>query len=287
MSDSYKFGLIGVGDNVQLGKRGNRIKATPSGVAMRNAADDDFVRLQVADGVSPEDAVSKSQMEAAISASLQPDALVYKGTFDASAGNYTALDNASQGDFYKISVAGTIGSYDWAVGDNLIVNKDVTGTPLEADIDKIDNTESADILRTGDISTDTDFNNEPTKIADRATIKSYVETQVGAGDRTALLTFDASSPVNIGAVAPSGSRAKRAYISVNTAFDGTTESTVEIGIVGDTASIASSTEVDLHQVGEYEMTCNQKFAADTQIIATYVADGATQGEADIVVELVI
>lgn len=66
----------------------------------------------------------------------------YKGNFDASAGDYTAISPADVGDLYKVSVAGTIGGVDWQVGDNLIVNKDVPGTVVAADVDKIDNTES-------------------------------------------------------------------------------------------------------------------------------------------------
>ena len=79
--------------------------------------------------------------------------LEYKSVFDATAFNAavagstaTALDNASQGDFYKVNVAGTITlgaeTLELNVGDMIIINKDVTGTPTKADIDKIDNTES-------------------------------------------------------------------------------------------------------------------------------------------------
>jgi len=69
--------------------------------------------------------------------------LEYKGVFDADdPGDYTPLDDASKGDFYKISVAGTISGREWAVGDMLIVNNDVTGTPDNDDLDKIDNTDA-------------------------------------------------------------------------------------------------------------------------------------------------
>lgn len=77
--------------------------------------------------------------------------LIYKGTFDASALDFDALTDASQGDFYKVSAAGTIDSVLYSIGDMIIINKDVTGVPVTADIDKIDNTEAVDILRTGDI----------------------------------------------------------------------------------------------------------------------------------------
>lgn len=83
--------------------------------------------------------------------------LIYQGVFDASVGDYTALDDASKGDFYKVSVAGTVSTIDYQIGDMIVVNKDVTGTPVNADLDKIDNTESVSSVfnRTGAITAQT------------------------------------------------------------------------------------------------------------------------------------
>ena len=289
MSTTFKFGLGGIGDNVQLGKNGPRIKVAPSGIQIRNKDDNDLINMQIAQGVNPDDAVNKQQMETAIAASQSPEALEYRGVFDASVGNYIALENGQKGDFYKVTVAGTIdasGTKTWDVGDNLILNKNVSGTPLDEDVDKIDNTESADILRTGDISNNPDFSVDGTKIADRTTIAQYVESQAGAGDRGANISFGTTSPVNIGDTVKSGTKVKRAYISVTQAFNGTTESTLQIGVAGNTGVIADISEIDLHTVGEYEIVCNEPITSETQLIATYVADGATEGTAEIVVEMV-
>ena len=65
----------------------------------------------------------------------------YKGAFDASAGDFTAISPASVGDWYKVTVAGTIGSVTYDVGDNIVINKDVAGTVVSADVDKVDNTD--------------------------------------------------------------------------------------------------------------------------------------------------
>jgi len=104
------------------------------------------------DGTADSDVATYGQLVAAIeglSAGLE-----YKGTFDADtpAPDLDALDN-TKGDFYKVSVAGTYLGVEYAVGDNLYFNKDVASgtTVVAADIDKIDNTESPDILRTGDV----------------------------------------------------------------------------------------------------------------------------------------
>jgi len=103
--------------------------------------------------------------------------LAYQGTFDASTETELPSD-ASQGDFYKVSGDGTIDGLEMAVGDMIIANKDVSGSSAAADWDKIDNTEAADILRTGDVSTDTDLSVEGTKLTDRATIKSAIDDAV-------------------------------------------------------------------------------------------------------------
>jgi hypothetical protein len=81
-------------------------------------------------------------------ASAFASGLSYQGTLDASSLGLQ-LDNAKQGYFYKVSAGGTIlTSLVLNIGDMVIVNKDVTGTPTLADLDVIDNTESADIFFT-------------------------------------------------------------------------------------------------------------------------------------------
>jgi len=67
--------------------------------------------------------------------------LTYKGDLDAT--NPPDLSNASQGDFYVISVAGTRFGFDWEVGDHLLVNEDMGGAVTDSKIDKVDNTEPA------------------------------------------------------------------------------------------------------------------------------------------------
>lgn len=77
--------------------------------------------------------------------------LQYKGSFDAS-NMGTQLDNAEKGDFYIVATSGVVlGSLELTVGDHIIINKDVVGTPVLADLDKIDNSEAADILRSSAI----------------------------------------------------------------------------------------------------------------------------------------
>lgn len=103
-------------------------------------------------GALANDAVNLSQMQAAISAAVS-GAMTYQGTFDASAVG-SQLDNKSKGDFFVVSVAGTVDSIDFNIGDHLVVNDDIVGSAFTGKIEKIDNTEAADILRTGNIVDD-------------------------------------------------------------------------------------------------------------------------------------
>lgn len=87
---------------------------------------------------APSDAVNKSALDAAISA--LSSGLEYKGVFDASSGSFPT--DITTGDFYKVSVAGTVDGMSLAVGDMIIANNDQAGATEAADWDKIDNTES-------------------------------------------------------------------------------------------------------------------------------------------------
>ena len=114
-------------------------------------------------------------------ASTFASGLSYKGILDAS--NSANLPSTiKQGDFYKISVAGVIGSVDLQIGDMLIANTTKSSSITIVDFDKVDNTESADILRTGNVSTNTDFSIDGTKLTDRATVKTYVTNAINVVD---------------------------------------------------------------------------------------------------------
>src|SRR5210317_1535924 len=81
--------------------------------------------------------------------------VTYKGTFDAS--SPADLSNATKGDLYIISVAGTYQGQTWAVGDHLLINADMGGTLDPAKIDKVDNTDSVTSVagRTGAVTLST------------------------------------------------------------------------------------------------------------------------------------
>jgi hypothetical protein len=66
--------------------------------------------------------------------------LTYKGSFNATTGA-PSIANALQGDFYVISVGGTLYGQTWVVGDHLLINADMGGVIDNSKIDKVDNTD--------------------------------------------------------------------------------------------------------------------------------------------------
>lgn len=112
-----------------------------------------FINLK--DAVLAQSPATLSQLQAAI-AGIDGNMLL-KGALDASAIG-SQLDDVEAGWWYKVTVAGTLfgtNPIELAVGDNLYCQTTVVGTPDDgADFFKVDNTESPDILRDGDIVND-------------------------------------------------------------------------------------------------------------------------------------
>jgi hypothetical protein len=243
---SFNFSLSGVAALLKLGKGGNQLKSETGFISARNPTDESLVRFKIGSGTANDDAVTKLQLDTAV-----VGALVYKGTFDASAGNYTALTGAIKGDFYKISVGGTIDSRVWAIGDDLIINTSVTGAPTNTEIDKIDNA---------------------------ATVTG------GVNVKTVAITH-ADSTVNIGTILPSTATILRVLINVTAVFDGTTP-TLSIGKSGAVAELMATTEIDLKTVAVYVNNVRTYYSSATQLLATLVSDSSTTGEATLLVEYV-
>lgn len=77
-------------------------------------------------------------------------ALIYQGTWTAtSQTDYSSITTpVKKGYMYAVSGSATIGGVEWNAGDYLVINKDIaSGSVTSSDVDKIDNTESSDIVR--------------------------------------------------------------------------------------------------------------------------------------------
>jgi hypothetical protein len=132
--------------------------------------------------------------------------LEYISTFDASSGTWPS--NVTQGNFFKISVAGIIDGIDLNIGDMIIANKIVAGVTTVADWDVVDNTEAADILRDADVIASKFMTVDPDKIPTRkavgdaitdavaaVTIKVKVETITISGNQLTLTQIPVSGVI--------------------------------------------------------------------------------------------
>jgi len=99
----------------------------------------------------------------------------------------------------------------------------------------------------------------------------------------ATLAFNTSSPLNIGAVVPSGAIITKVVVNVTQAFDGTAP-TLNIGDSGDADRLMDEDEIDLKTVGIYVSDLHHLYGSNTQIEAAYVADSSAVGQASLLVE---
>ncbi len=112
---------------------------------------------------------------------------------------------------------------------------------------------------------------------------STAVTKIVKAER-ATFVFDDASPLNIGAQLPSNALVTKLIVNVSTAFDGASESTLEVGDSGNTARLAADTEINLAVAGVYVVDMYHLYGSATQVIGTYVQDTATVGVAEITLE---
>ena len=132
--------------------------------------------MPTADGGSGQAIVSDGAGNLSFTTIDPTGALEYKGSFNATTGQTSAgtnLNNAEQGDYYKIDTAGTIYGQTWAVNDSLIINADMGGVIDNAKIDKIDNTDApASETVAGVIEIATDLEAQGASATDKALVPS-------------------------------------------------------------------------------------------------------------------
>ena len=136
--------------------------------------------MPTADGGSGQAIVSDGAGNLSFTTIDPTGALEYKGSFNATTGQTSAgtnLNNAEQGDYYKIDTAGTIYGQTWAVNDSLIINADMGGVIDNAKIDKIDNTDApASETVAGVIEIATDLEAQGASATDKALVPSNLSS---------------------------------------------------------------------------------------------------------------
>jgi hypothetical protein len=182
----------------------------------------------------------------------------YKGVLDVTLG-VTLPSDIIIGHWYRIVGNNTIGSLTLNEGDMIVANKTKSGSTLVSDWDKIDNTEAADILRTGSISTNTNLTADTGKLTDRATLKAILDALVG--DKSQLPTVDKTNIVNsIKEVFQSGSNVKANVVTALSAkgSDVTTMNTWNevVGVIGTLGPVGSSPTVSILNATKFNVTAS-------------------------------
>lgn len=126
MANTKNFGLIGVGNDLQYGKAGGRIIFDTDEFQVRNAGNDAFLALKIADPVDANDAVTLSYLEA-FAQGLQPKESVRLATTADLSATYNAGGGpAGTGQF--TSAPTTIDGTAIADGDRILVKNQGTTT---------------------------------------------------------------------------------------------------------------------------------------------------------------
>jgi hypothetical protein len=121
----------------------------------------------VADGTVVTDGINLGQLNAAISAIAS--GLEYVGPWDASTTAYPT--DPEIGNFYIITVDGTIDGVDFKAGDHMVANQTVVGATTSTHWDKIDNSHPI-------IDDDTMATASPTTTPSSESVKAYVDNQL-------------------------------------------------------------------------------------------------------------
>jgi hypothetical protein len=259
-----KFGLVGIANNVQLGKSGPRLKVNSGVIEVKNAADSALAVLRAAAPVGDDDLVTRRYLEtrANIIVSGQID-----GGSPASPGDGVVYIVTTAGGGFALGELYRRESASWvllSVQDGTVIS---IANPL---------TGGADTYVLGRWQWDLDT-------TDWVLVGPISETAKTDKNELATILFNSSSPVDIGAVLPSGAIVKKVIVSVSQAFDGTAP-TLTIGDVGDTDRLMLDAEIDLKTVGVYVSDIFHLYGANTQVTGTLVPDSSTVGQASVLVE---
>jgi hypothetical protein len=262
MAEQFQFGLNGIGSNVKVGKGGPRVKANAGVVELRNALDNGFAVVLAADPIGLDDVVTKRYLETRAN-------VIVTGQIDGNAP--AAVVNGAV--YIATTTGGTFTAGRLYFGENATWNEI---TPVEGlTVSITDSLTGGTLTFQGDHrylwdadgAVWVDLGPAP---AETRNVKTH----------RASLAFGSAGTVNIGSVLPTGAIVNKILVNVTQAFNGTA-STVSFGVSGAVAELGSAAESDLATVGLYAIECYKQYNSNEQLIATYVADGATAGAASV------
>ena len=208
--------------------------------------------------------------------------LVYKGSYNATTAT-PDLTTATKGDFYIVSVAGTLAGVTLNVGDHIVFNQNASSPVTSSMFDVIDNTDAVSSVnaQTGVVVLDTDDISETatnqyftsarfdTQLATKSTsdlaegsnlyyTDARADTRIGAADLTDL------SDVNYTAGAPIDGYVLK-YVNANSRWEAQAEGGASVGTLQQVTDQGSTTTTDISTA---QITLGGDLLADSNLART-------------------
>ncbi len=260
---SKRYGVTGIGGNVELGKGGPRIKDSSGVIEHRNAADDGYVIARGDHPVGDNDLVTKRYLETR--ADVQVTGQINGGS----------PPGVVQGAVYIVTTAGGGyslkelyygGASSWELitvpeGLTIVVTDALTGgtDEYEADTVYVWDEDGSTWVKIG---------------------PSVSVTGVEKNERVTIDYTDVGNN-NVGSPIPINGIVNKVIVNVTQAFNGTTP-LLNIGDAGDPDRLMDEIEIDLETVGRYVVDAYHLYGSATQVVAALAIGGSpTAGQCDI------
>ena len=307
MADFKSFGQKGVGNDVQLGRRGPRVIVSSGNILFRNSANNAYTNVEVADPTTPDQAATKRYVDAVatgldLKASVRvatttvlPNSPTYSNgasgvgatlTADSNVA-FAAVDgitlvqnerilvknqsNAAHNGIYTLTTVGS-GATPWVL--TRATDSD-TATEVTAGL--------FTFVEEGTVNADRGFvlttNGAITIGTTNLDFTQFSST--GSSDplyRQATINFNSSSPLNLSAALPSNAIIQRVKLNITTAWD---DSAATIAIDNTATTFMPTTSNDLLETVTFleEMLGSTQVAGNNQLRAVISSGSATQGQA--------
>lgn len=292
MADFKNFGIKGVGNDVQIGKSGPRIKISGSDILFRNAADSAYVNLSALDPTAPEHVATKSYVDA-VATGLDVKASVRVKTtanvtlaggapntvdgVSLAANDRILVTNqttAAQNGIYFVQTLGTGSDGTWVRATDADSNPEVTAGMFT-------------FVEEGTLAADTGWvliTNNPITLGTTAlAFTQFSSTSFTQDSLYRQATLGTGASQNIGAVVPANAKVQRVKLTITTPYS----VGALVAISDGTNTYMTGAENDAQSAGTYfAEILNTTVVASTQLVAT-VSGAPAAGAATVWVDYAI
>lgn len=263
MANTKNYGLTGVGTEIELGVEGSKIVLNGTAIEARTNDGTALVELKAATPTTDDAVVTKRYLERTANVTItgqidggSPPAAVNGAIYvcTTTGGAYTEKN------LYRGENSAWVEIVPFA-GMRIATTTNLTGGVIEFIGDHI-------YLWDADTTNWLD-------------VGPYIAPTKFVKSERFDLVFNSAVTSNLGASVPTNARPFRVIINVTQAFNGSPRSRVTVGDSISTNRLALQGESNLNNVNTFVIDCYHNYASVTQLLATYTANGATQGQAQI------